>query len=127
MNLFGWTELGRPCFVAKRVVEVVSDRLFCTMVANLSNSSLNIPKYTKVVELTERPALIVDMRDDEGDQNDLFTVICVCKKRVDKETFTGKEEVVSTTGAKSMKATGRIRSIIMIDMTNSAQYLKTWR
>lgn len=71
--------------ITKRIVEVVPNRPFLIMVANISNSSLTLLKNTKLAELTNYPPFVGSMTDNYAEQVEPVTGIPVYREKVDKE------------------------------------------
>lgn len=83
-------------FIVRCILKVILNLTFYIMVTNLPNLSVNVPKYIKLVELTQCPSLVVTMMDDPAEQEKPVTAIHIYRKKIGKDKLIRKHRAVTT-------------------------------
>lgn len=108
--------------IGKGIVEVVLNRPFFIVVANISNSSITVLKHTEVAELTEYFLLVVTVMNDYAKQHKPVTAITVYNEKVDKGALIREHQAITTRNAEKAEKTGGIKRISTSNITNTATY-----
>lgn len=102
-GIYRTDRVQRTILVAKSVARVTSNWGIYTMVTNLPNLTINVPKRTNVAEPTKCSPSVAAMMKDCSERDEWVTVILIVKKKGGKKTLIREHQTITKTDAEKTK------------------------